>query len=442
MEQSFFTKNKKWIISFLIFLMVMYVLTLVSKSIYAYQLPIVETAQISQKYIEHTLEEEGLVVAGGELPVTTVSGLRIGQLYVAVGDRVEEGTVLAQIDLADLEELISAEQNEIAGLDVQIQTLLTNESLAQQKQELALARAREDYELQARIGDTKVGRAEESYVQAEEALADAQENGVLSEEDEKAMRETIQQAAYAEADAKQQRDEENKELERKLEDLQMPTEESPSLEVYRLEREAHLSTLQKYEKIKDAEGKLYAESHGVVTKLLTGVGERTADTAWLLLSDEEKPCRLQVTLTKEQKKRVSLGKTVSVEIKSGKQECRIETITDEGGGAYCLYLPLAQATGVPGESGTIVVSDRGERQQKCISTLAVHTANNTSYVYAVGEREGILGTEYYVRELPVKILDQNETWTAIESEAIDADTMLVVSSTKEFKKGDVVRIGD
>lgn len=427
---------------FAIFLIVMYVLTLVSKSIYAYQLPIVETAQIGQKYIEHTLEEEGLVVAGGELPVTTVSGLRIGQLYVAVGDRVEEGTVLAQIDLADLEELISSERNEIAKLDTQIQTILTNESLAQQKQDLELARAREDYELQARIGDTKVGRAQESYVQAEEALAGAQENGGLSEEDEKAMRETIQQAAYAEADAKQQRDEENKELERKLEDLQMPTEESSSLEVYRLEREEHLDTLQKYEKIKDAEGKLYAESHGVVTKLLAGVGERTADTAWLLLSDEEKPCRLQVTLTKEQKKLVSLGETVSVEIKSGKQECRIETVTDEGGGTYCLYLPLAQATGVPGESGTMSVSDRGERQQKCISTLAVHSANNTSYVYAVGEREGILGTEYYIRELPVKILDQNDTWAAIESEAVDADTMLVISSTKEFKKGDVVRIGD
>lgn len=427
---------------FVIFLMVMYVLTLVSKSIYAYQLPIVETAQISQKYIKHTLEEEGVVVAGGELPVTTVSGLRIGQLFVAVGDRVEEGTVLAQIDLVDLEELISAEQNEIAKLDTQIQTILTNESISRQKQELALARAREDYELQARIGDTKVGRAQESYVQAEEALADAQENGGLSEEDEKALRETIQQAAYAEADAKQQRDEDHKELERQMEDLQIPTEESSSLEVYRLEREEHLSVLQKYEKIKEEEGKLYAESHGVVTKLLVDVGGRTADTAWLLLSDEEKPCRLQVTLTKEQKKLVSLGETVSVEIKSGKQECRIEAITDEGGGAYCLYLPLAKGTGVPGESGTMSASDRGERQQKCISTLAVYSANHTSYVYAVGEREGILGTEYYVRELPVKILDQNDIWTAIESEAIDADTMLVVSSTKEFKKGDVVRIGD
>lgn len=149
---------------------------------------------LSLYLLQISLSQAGFAFAASVITlIPAVFVFAFGQLFVAVGDRVEEGTVLAQIDLVDLEELISTEQNEIAKLDTQIQTILMNESLAQEKQELALARAREDYELQARIGDTKVGRAQESYVQAEEALTDAQENGGLSEEDEKTCEKRLMQ---------------------------------------------------------------------------------------------------------------------------------------------------------------------------------------------------------------------------------------------------------
>ena len=55
------------------------------------------------------------------------------------------------------------------------------------------------------------------------------------------------------------------------------------------------------------------------------------------------------------------------------------------------------------------------------------------------EREGILGPEFYVEEVNVKILDQNDSWAAIESAALDSESKIVISSDKEFKKGDVVR---
>ena len=80
---------------------------------------------------------------------------------------------------------------------------------------MELTRAQEEYELQARIGDTKVGRATESYVQAKEMLERAQENG-LSEEEQIALEQSIQQSAYAESDAMAQRDADNKSLERKI----------------------------------------------------------------------------------------------------------------------------------------------------------------------------------------------------------------------------------
>ncbi len=60
-------------------------------------------------------------------------------------------------------------------------------------------------------------------------------------------------------------------------------------------------------------------------------------------------------------------------------------------------------------------------------------------MYVLKQREGILGEEYYVEEVNVKVLDKNESWVAIETEALDEDSRIIVSSDKEIGKGDVVR---
>ena len=56
-------KKKKWMIGLAVFLLVMLALTIISRSVYAYYLPLVETTTVQEKYIEHGFEEEGLVVA-------------------------------------------------------------------------------------------------------------------------------------------------------------------------------------------------------------------------------------------------------------------------------------------------------------------------------------------------------------------------------------------
>ena len=134
-------KKKKWMIGLAVFLLVMLALTIISRSVYAYYLPLVETTTVQEKYIEHGFEEEGLVVAGNEIPVNTVSGLRIRQIPVQVGDRVEAGELLSRIDLEDLDTIISGKESEIEKLNAQIASILQNEELAKQKKELELTRA-------------------------------------------------------------------------------------------------------------------------------------------------------------------------------------------------------------------------------------------------------------------------------------------------------------
>ena len=135
---------------------------------------------------------------------------------------------------------------------------------------------------------------------------------------------------------------------------------------------------------------------------------------------------MKVALTREQKKYIDLGDPVSVKLGNRELETKVEYVTDD--------------TGIPGQSGTVQVSGRGTRQSKCVSPLAVTTEQNNSFVYVVGEREGILGSEYYIRQVSVKIIDKNDSWVSIEAESLDQSDKIVLSSTREFKKGDTVRL--
>lgn len=426
---------KKLLIGFAIFMIFMLACTLISKSIYAYRLPMVSTIVPESKYIEHIVEVDGIIVAGGEKPVTCLPGLRVNSVQVHVGDRVEEGDVLFRIDLADLEQLMAEKQGEIAKVSLSINTILENQELARQKKELELARAREDYDTTSRLQDTEVGRAAESYVQAEK---DMQENG----DDEEAA-DALQRAAYDEADAKAERDEAVKQAGRRVEDALLPDTAASDLEAAQLELSGLQDSLAELQRIMDSQGIVTASSGGIVTEISLGAGDRIPDTAMLLISDEALPCQLKVTITKDQKKYIGLGDQVTVKLEgqSKELEATIDYLAEsksvpEG---FEVLINLPENTGVPGVSGTISRSEPGEKYKLCIPPTALYKRDDRYYVYVLKEREGILGEEYYVEEVSVKVLDQNENWAAIEEGALDQESRIITSSTKEISKGDVVR---
>lgn len=106
------------------------------KSFYTTKLPVVTTSVLEEKYIEHIVEADGIVVEGGKQAVTTLAGLRVESLMVHVGDRVEEGDVLFKIDLDDLKEIMKENQTQIDKLQLQVNAILKNQELARQKKKL------------------------------------------------------------------------------------------------------------------------------------------------------------------------------------------------------------------------------------------------------------------------------------------------------------------
>lgn len=461
-------RRKRIIAGLAVFMAFMWFCTLVSKSIYASKLPMVSTTRTDSKYIEHIVEAEGIVEAGAKLPVTVLSGLRVKELAVQAGDKVEEGDLLFTVDLEDMKRIMEEQELAASKVQLQIDAIIRNKELAQSQKELEEARAREDYDALARYQDTLVGRAAEDVAQAEEALDKLQaenrahegdwqkENGEAKteeemdaewkarQEEEERLRQELQAAAYAEADAKWNRDNIIKDAGRKVEDILQEEDVDVTLAVYRTELSAVQEKLAEYKAVVEQEGRITSPMGGMVTDIYVQTGGRVPDTASFLLADDEVPCQFRVPLTKEQKSYVNLNDDVKLELDGRKKiDAKVDYIEENENmpGSYTALLRLPEETGTPGLSGKLTCSKVGEKYPYCVSLLALHAENDRNFVYVVNEREGILGTEYYVEEINVSVVDKNDKLAAVEG-ALTDESRIIESSTKEIKKGDVVRLND
>ena len=437
-------RKKKIVTGFMVFLAAMWLCTVISKSIYASRLPIVSTESIESKYVEHIVNADGIVVAGEKNPITALGGLRVEKLMVQVGDQGEEGDVLFTIDMEDLDSIMGEKQNAIARIQTQVDTILANEELARQRKALEEQRAREDYDALARYEDTLVGRAAEAYSQAEDDLGE-QHDGLGGETDD-ALKDALQQAAYAEADAKWQRENTMKDAGRKVEDILAPENEDSSLEVSQLELASLRADLALYQDVKNGNGEIRAARGGLVTDIFVTTGGRTSDAAVMLLADDSVPCQFKTTLTQEQKKYVGLNDTVSLKLdgSSREKEVTIDYLAESASapGSYEVYINLPEGTGVPGMSGTMSHAESGEKHSCCVTPAAVTTVDGRSHVYVVREREGILGMEYYAEQVSVRIADQNDYFVALDNAPLDKEDRIIISSTKTIENGGIVRLSE
>lgn len=438
-------RRKKIIAGLAVFMVFMWLCTLISKSIYVSQLPMVSTTRADSKYIEHIVEAEGIVEAGAKIPITALSGLRVEALLVHMGDKVEEGDVLFTVDLEDLKQIMEEQELSAAKTQLQIDTIVHNKELAQSQKALEEVRAREDYDALARYQDTLVGRAAEEVVQAEKALEELpdESKGNGSEEEERLKRE-LQAAAYAEADAKWNRENTMKDAGRRVEDVLQEDDADATLAVYRTELAAVQEKIAAYREVLAQEGKITAPMAGTVTDVYVQAGGRVPDTASFLVADEAVPCQFSVSLSKEDKSYVNLGDDVKLELDGRRKiDAKVDYLQENENmpGTYTAIVKLPEDTGVPGLSGKLTCSKTGEKHPSCISLMALHEANGRYFVYVVNEREGILGTEYYVEEITISVVDKNDRLAAIEG-AVSSESLILESSTKEVKKGDVVRLAD
>lgn len=222
-----------------------------------------------------------------------------------------------------------------------------------------------------------------------------------------------------------------------------PTADS-SAAVYELDINQTKTQLAKLYSIQKQKGEVKAQDDGVVSAIRVDVGGRTADTAAILLTDGQRPCQFKFSITKEQGKYVHLNDTVELKLngQSAAMEVSVDYVTENAQGGYDAVCMLPEGVGQPGLSGNIQKTVQGEYHSLTLPADAVYEEQGGSYIFTLNEKEGILGSEYYVEKIKVQVKDRNDRYAALEAGTISTDTQVIIYSTKELKQGESVRPQD
>ena len=235
------------------------------------------------------------------------------------------------------------------------------------------------------------------------------------------------------------------EAKRKVEDSTLAGNPDLTLEMNQMEIAYRNEILQKYVQLQKADGQVFSEDNGIITKIKISSGERVPDGASVVLADLDESFKFRATLTKEEKKYVDINDTVSLKLgNTGKTvEGQVAYLAESEStpGSYDVIVYLPPGEGAVGQSGTMTASSQSQSYPLTIPAKAVYTDNGISYIYILRKQQGILGEELAASRVTVNVLDKNNKFASIEEGTIDADTEIIVDTTKALEEGTVVRYG-
>ncbi len=167
---DFIRMKKKILTAALGFAAVMLLCTLLSRGIYAAQLPQVETQKPQKRALGHTVEAEGSIEAGSETAVSVIPGLKVDEICVRPGESVSANTVLFTLDQEDLEQKIREQELAVSKLELETEGLRQQQDLAAGKKQLEQNRSLEDYALKDTQEDRRIDQAYSQTQRAQEKL--------------------------------------------------------------------------------------------------------------------------------------------------------------------------------------------------------------------------------------------------------------------------------
>lgn len=168
-------------------------MTLVSRGIYAEGLARVSVEVPERMAVGHVVEVSGNVKQSRELAVNVAEGLRVREVFVIPGDRVEAGSELFALDLDFLEERIRDKERDVEKLRLQIATVQGNLALAGEEKNVEMSRAGEDAVRAGEEADKALRRAEEDLASARASLQEHLDKNLKNTSDEERQR---QEEAY------------------------------------------------------------------------------------------------------------------------------------------------------------------------------------------------------------------------------------------------------
>lgn len=455
------------------FFAVLLVITLIARGTAGATMPVVTLQAPSSGTVSRNVMMNGTISYAGGTPFTLPSGLLVTSVPVQVGQTVKAGDTLATLDEEELKRAVASKQAELQQVEVQAAQQAEGDSadpysaqLAQEQLERAYAETQKTYEEElesvermrvkrneaaqdlenarnAPLDDTlpkseaeaqkqanidaataALEAAEEALYQAEKAAEDANDAALSAAQSVEDSRNTALHALEKEEEAVADQNELNRAA-------------AAVSDANAAELQAELDALQALLK----EGARYtAPQNGTVIQLNLKAGENSPKVGGLL-ADEAADYTLSIPLDKDQAQQITVGTVLHVSQSKVSGDAAVQNLSEtDAEGTVTATATLPQGSWNAGACNVSATS-QSSRQDFVLPSTAIRQDGDGFFVLAAEEQNTILGLQNVLVRLPVTVLEEGDTTTAV-SGALDYDTQVVVSSDKSVQAGDKVRIRD
>lgn len=188
-------------------------------------------------------------------------------------------------------------------------------------------------------------------------------------------------------------------------------------------------------------GKIISEYTGTVTKIQACVGEQTQENAFMLISDDKKGFIAEVLLEEDDVKYISTKSKVNVSAGSqkAKESSIISLINCEQGTLATIAVKDSDFT--TGMNVNIGIEAEKMTYESCIPIQAIHQEGmDKYYVYTIDREETVMGEKKVAKQIPVRIIDRDNLYVALEEGILSSGTEIIASSDKLISQESPVRI--
>lgn len=455
------------------FFAVLLVITLIARGTAGATMPVVTLQAPSSGTVSRNVMMNGTISYAGGTPFTLPSGLLVTSVPVQVGQTVKAGDTLATFDEEELKRAVASKQAELQQVEVQAAQQAEGDSadpysaqLAQEQLERAYAETQKNYEeglesvermrlkrneaaqdlenaRNAPLDDTlpkseaeaqkqanidaataALEAAEEALYQAEKAAEDANDAALSAAQSVEDSRNTALHALEKEEELVADQNELNRAA-------------AAVSDANAAELQAELDALQALLK----EGARYtAPQNGTVIQLNLKVGENSPKVGGLL-ADEAADYTLSIPLDKDQAQQITVGTVLHVSQSKVSGDAAVQNLSEEDAEGTVTATATLPQGGWNAGACNVSATSQSSRQDFILPSTAIRQDGDGFFVLAAEEQNTILGLQNVLVRLPVTVLEEGDTTTAV-SGALDYDTQVVVSSDKSVQAGDKVRIRD
>jgi multidrug efflux pump subunit AcrA (membrane-fusion protein) len=206
---------------------------------------------------------------------------------------------------------------------------------------------------------------------------------------------------------------------------------------------------EKVEKLKaDATGAtVLCPVDGIVLSIGKKAGETTsASDPLATIQVAGKPMYMNISVTNEQAKKVSIGDVASLQNSWYYSEnimVRLSKIANDpqnpGKGKKLIFSVEGDVTN--GESLSISVGQKSREYDKVVPNSAIREDNKGKFIYTIEEKSTPFGNRYKAKRVDVEVIVSDDLNTAINAD-IDTWTYVITTSDKPISAGQQVRLSD